>query len=262
MKDYKNAIHLALQMNHPRRLLQLFSTVAAQRPEGDASQSVGALLESALRGSSARAMMADTVLRQAGVLPPGKKASALNGHGQKGNDGSAERQRDRESITGLYAVDRIIATLPALQLVQLLHHVRDWNTSTRTSDIAQTILHAILRLHTAEHILDAFDQVQNQKQANALPVGKHARIMDVGTLLDSLVPYSERHYNRADRLLTEAAMLDFTLNSMSALFGDDERNEQDDADRGHVNGSSVANGMAVDEESSSDDEDEDTDMED
>ena len=221
-KDYRNAIHLALAMNHPRRLLHLFGTVSAQRPGGDVTSSVHSLLSSALApGAGKGGLDVEDALRRAGILTP---AHAPNE--------TAEQRRDRESITGLACVDEIIATLPHLQLVQLLHHVRDWNTSTRTSDVAQTVLHAVLRLHTMDNILDAFDQVQGKGIAGAVAqVGKgglklhkdkFTKYVDAATLFSSLAPYTERHYNRAERLLIETAMLDFTLSSMDALGGESE----------------------------------------
>ncbi|KDN48499.1 WD40 repeat-like protein [Tilletiaria anomala UBC 951] len=261
-KDYRNAIHLALNMNHPRRLLHLFSTVVSQRPGGDAAAAAGALLDSALTGSGAHMLSADAILRNAGVLPALNGSS--NGHADANKaQEDAERLKDRQSITGLYSVDRIIATLPPLQLVQLLHHVRDWNTSTRTSDIAQSILHAILRFHTMENIIDAFESVQGKGLGGTTQSGKagvnmsrdkFSKMVDASTMFESLLLYTERHYSRADRLLMEAAMLDFTLSSMTAVIG-----EEDEEVSTNEEMQTLQNGKAVSDASESD---EDSDMDD
>ncbi len=224
MKDYRNAIHLALQLNHPRRLLELFGTVASARPSGRGAGPAGTLLDSALKGAEAQS--ADAILAAAGVL---SKEDAKDEETEE----SAEEKKNRLSITGLYAVDQIIAALPPLQLVQLLHHVRDWNTSTRTSDLAQTVLHAILRFHPAEKLLDAFEEVSAKGQTAA--AGKHNKLVDADALLESILPYTTRHYARADRLLTESAMLEYTLSSMSALLGEEDEMEVDE-ERPFANG--------------------------
>ena len=44
----------------------------------------------------------------------------------------------------------MIRTLPLPELGKLLRHIRDWNSTSNTSGIAQTVLHAILKLRRAE----------------------------------------------------------------------------------------------------------------
>ena len=164
LKDYRNAIALALQLDQPRRLLALFAQVAAARPDGDAIHSIDQLFAQAL-----------------GTRVP------------------------EASITGLGAVDEIIAKLPQPQLVQLLGYIRDWNTSARTAPTAQLLLHAIVRLHSADTLLDAY--------------AKGEKPGSLAAVLDALVPYTERHYARADRMLVESAMLEYTLQAMDSVLG-------------------------------------------
>ncbi|WFC95618.1 U3 small nucleolar RNA-associated protein 13 [Malassezia brasiliensis] len=164
LKDYRNAIALALQLDQPRRLLALFAQVAAARPDGDAIHSIDQLFAQAL-----------------GTPVP------------------------EASITGLAAVDAIVAQLPQPQLVQLLGYIRDWNTSARTAPTAQLLLHAIVRLHSAETLLDAY--------------AKGEKPGSLAAVLDALVPYTERHYARADRMLVESAMLEYTLQAMDSVLG-------------------------------------------
>ena len=168
LQDYRSAIALAFQMNQPRRLLQLFTQVAASRPEEDAIASMERLFQDAL--------------------------------------GTADAQSG--SITGLATVDDILRDLPRSQLAQLLVYVRDWNTSARTSPIAQLVLHAIVRQWDAESILDAIEDARASLQVSAV------------ALLEGLVPYTERHYARVDRMLVESAMLEYTLQAMDTIIGE------------------------------------------
>ncbi len=102
-RDWRNAIVLALQMDQPRRLLNLFTQVANSRPD-----TTGGLIDDALGGSTV-AML------------------------------------DRSRV---WRVSMRVGHTVGSQLIQLLNYVRDWNTSTRTSPIAQTLLHAILSTHS------------------------------------------------------------------------------------------------------------------
>ncbi|PWN51000.1 WD40 repeat-like protein [Violaceomyces palustris] len=226
LKDYRNAIALALSMNQPRRLLNLFSNVANSRPEGDAATSVGLLLESALRGES-------------------MNASSLS--------------EDKSSITGLKAVDQVISQLGPSQLIQLLS----------TCGTAQTILHAILRLHPAQSIIEAFEDERKREEKSRLERlameeeeeeeeegagGKKKEEeeerrkkakkssntkgfgskVDLAGTIDAILPYTERHYARAERTLIESAMLEFTLSSMDSLLGGEE--DDDEEERREIQG--------------------------
>lgn len=128
-KDWKQAIELALALDHPLRLLKLFTEV----------------------------------------------------------------QGYAQGITGLLEVDHVIGELDNNYTARLLSRVRDWNTNVRASTVAQTILYAVLRTHKVEDLVN---------------------IPSITQLIDGLVPYSERHYNRVDDLLEESAILDYTLRQM------------------------------------------------
>ncbi len=150
-KDWRNAIHLALQMGQPRRLLGLFTHVNNNRAEGRRN----GLLASALAAGDGDEDVVelgeddDAALRAAGIRT--RRRTAPKTPNGPSNDA------DAASITGLASVDSIISTLPPQLLIQLLLYIRDWNTSTRTAPIAQTLLHAILSTHTAASLLDIFD---------------------------------------------------------------------------------------------------------
>ncbi|PWN34934.1 WD40 repeat-like protein [Meira miltonrushii] len=257
-RDYTNAVALALAMQQPRRLFELFKSVDQQRSHGDdGTNATASMLSDAIQSrtkstngvSSLRDPALAEVLARAGVLPSAPVPTSKQA--QPANASPA-------SITGLEAVDQVIAKLSLWQLATLLTFVRDWNTSVRTSNIAQTTLHAILRFHSADTIIKAFEeQASGAAQEGALPASKNAynnrkkAPADLGNVIDALLPYTRRHYDRAQRILTESAMLEYTLANMDAVLGVDE---DDKEQNGLMNGNGDVDMQSV--VSSSDEEEE------
>ncbi|WVQ85499.1 hypothetical protein IAT38_007664 [Cryptococcus sp. DSM 104549] len=198
LKDYRRAILLALSMAQPGRLLSLFSTVILAKP-----------------------------------VPSGEEDDA---------EGAGA------SITGSREIDEVLKTLPGLDLVRLLRFVRDWNANARTAPVAQVILHAVLKLRSAESILSAFEQAnraptrldeeddeeeggeeeeektEEEKAKERRKKRKDALVapISIKELLDGLIPYSERHFARVDKLVQESYMLDYVLGEMDGgLFGEE-----------------------------------------
>ncbi|ORX60478.1 WD40 repeat-like protein [Hesseltinella vesiculosa] len=97
---------------------------------------------------------------------------------------------DQSSISGSPAVDTILAEMPSEHLEKLLTYIRDWNTNAKYANVAQTILHAILSSHPP-------DQLVGLAQAKEV--------------FDSLLPYTDRHYQRLDDLITQSYIIDYTL---------------------------------------------------
>jgi U3 small nucleolar RNA-associated protein 13 len=115
-----------------------------------------------------------------------------------------------KSFTGSLAVDEVIRTISAEDLTTLIKFVRDWNSNAKTSEIAQEVLHAIVKLRSAEEIVDMF------KPQATLIVEEEPT--DVGgglkETVDSLIPYTERHLARMERLIQESYVVDFLLEEM------------------------------------------------
>jgi U3 small nucleolar RNA-associated protein 13 len=147
------------------------------------------------------------------------------------------------AITGSDEIDQVIATLTGTDLVRLLKFVRDWNTNARTSSIAQMILHAILKLRSPEDLLAAFQNkapeelnsdmdVDEDKEEEEKPKPREQQL-SFKDLLDGLMPYSQRHFTRIDKLVQDSYMLDYIVGEMDGgLFG----GEVTDTD--HLNGQS------------------------
>ena len=141
--SYREAITLALQLNHPARLLSLFTAVV-------------------------------------GKYPP-----------------------EYGSLSGVRAVDEVIANLSDEQLLSLLGRVRDWNTNAKTAPVAQRILWTILKSYPPRRLLN-------------LRSGKGKALKE---MLDALRSYTERHYTRMEELIDESYLVEYTLQEMDEMGG-------------------------------------------
>lgn len=143
--NYRDAITLALALNHPARLLALFQSVTTQHPP------------------------------EAG------------------------------SISGLHAVDAVLASLSDEQLLSLLARVRDWNTNARTCAVAQRVLGVVVRSYDRERLA-----------ALGRRSGKGGGGREVWGALRA---YTERHYRRVEELWGESWLVDVLLGEMEQLGG-------------------------------------------
>ncbi|KAI0652383.1 U3 small nucleolar RNA-associated protein [Trametes meyenii] len=148
------------------------------------------------------------------------------------------------SITGHPAVDEVLRTLPGTDLARLLRYVRDWNAHARTSAVAQRVLHAIVKLRAAEDIARAFDEEAAFTAVSApasdddlgKPVAPEAAPLEgrgttsLKELIDALIPYTERHLTRMEKLLQDSYVVEHLLSEMDdGLFGEigDDEDEDD-----------------------------------
>lgn len=106
----------------------------------------------------------------------------------------SNNNREEGSITGLLAVDVAISQLELDMVERLLKRVRDWNTNGRTSNVAQTVLHAILCHHGVDTL---------------------SSIPGLIKIIDALIPYSERHIVRMEDLVEESFTIDYALKQMN-----------------------------------------------
>ena len=142
--SYREAITLALQLNHPGRLLNLFTkVVTTDNP-------------------------------------------------------------DAKSLTGLAAVDQVLANLSDEQIFLLLLRLRDWNANARTAPVAQRILWALMRSYPASRISNL--SVKGARGQKSLKEVLHA-----------LRVYTERHYKRMEELVDESYLVEYTLQEMDSL---------------------------------------------
>ena len=120
---------------------------------------------------------------------------------------SAGDLSDMTSVTGNGGIDEVLKKLPPVELASLLRHIRDWNTHAKNSSVSQFILLCLFKLRSVDDILNSFrtglDSYMAEKEA-----------VSFGEMLQSLIPYTERHLARMDRLVQESYLLDYVLSEM------------------------------------------------
>ncbi|KAA8913625.1 WD40-repeat-containing domain protein [Sphaerosporella brunnea] len=104
------------------------------------------------------------------------------------------------SLSGLVAVDEVLASLSDSQLGVLLCRIRDWNTNARTAVVAQRVLHVLLRNYGAQRLM------------GLRGVGRD--------VWDALGSYTDRHYKRMEELVEESFMVEYTLREMEQVMAD------------------------------------------
>lgn len=136
------------------------------------------------------------------------------------------------SITGNAAVDEVLRTLAPADLARLLRYLRDWNATARTSGVAQRVLHAVMKFRAAEDIARAFGDdsalAAVETSGGALAkTGSGAGATALKDWVEAMIPYTERHLARMDRLLQESYIVDYMLGEMDdGMFG--ELGDEDD----------------------------------
>lgn len=116
----------------------------------------------------------------------------------------------QKSFSGDGDVDTVIRNLPYAELAVLMRRIRDWNSSARTSVVAQVILNAVLRLRSTEDVAGAFASTAVDPTFGSAKEKRHA----TNEIIPSLIPYTERHLSRLDRLIQESYVLDIILGEM------------------------------------------------
>jgi U3 small nucleolar RNA-associated protein 13 len=118
------------------------------------------------------------------------------------------------SLTGNLAVDEVIRTMSGDDLAKLLKFVTQWNSNGKTSGLAQGVLFAIVKLRTADELMNAY------KPQFGVPASNGSGLKEV---VDGLIPYTERHLARMDRLVQESYVVDFLLEEMdNGMFNDND----------------------------------------
>ena len=107
--------------------------------------------------------------------------------------------KEEGSISGVIAVDEVLASLSDEQLLNLLNRVRDWNTNARTSPVAQRVLSVVVRSYSATRLAG---------------LGKRRGGTEV---IEALRAYTERHYRRIEELWKESWKIEFMLGEMDQL---------------------------------------------
>ncbi|CCC69261.1 hypothetical protein NCAS_0C02710 [Naumovozyma castellii] len=94
-------------------------------------------------------------------------------------------------------LDNVIGTLDNEKLLLLLKRCRDWNTNARSHKIAQCTIRCILLTHNIAELSGIPGLVQT---------------------IESIIPYTQRHFTRVDNLVEQSYILDYALVEMDKLI--------------------------------------------
>ncbi|KZT08671.1 WD40 repeat-like protein [Laetiporus sulphureus 93-53] len=135
------------------------------------------------------------------------------------------------SHTGHPAVDTVLRTLALPDLARLLKYVRLWNATAKTSNVAQRVLHAVVKLRPADDISRAFGEgenaplgvVEGEGTFAVARVGERRGATALKDWVEAVIPYTERHLARMERLLQDSYVVDYLLGEMDdGMFGDSD----------------------------------------
>jgi U3 small nucleolar RNA-associated protein 13 len=111
------------------------------------------------------------------------------------------KKRDAE-----FQVEKALRALGNDEIRQLMEYVREWNTKPKLCHVAHFVLFRIF---------------------NILPPTDIVEIKGIGEVLEGIIPYSQRHYSRIDRLQRNTYLLDYTLTGMSVLDPQEDESIED-----------------------------------
>ncbi|EGW31040.1 uncharacterized protein SPAPADRAFT_142668 [Spathaspora passalidarum NRRL Y-27907] len=110
---------------------------------------------------------------------------------------SIETNEDPESPIGSKQLEETIVELNDDQLIKLFKKVRDWNINFKFFELSQKLLAVILNNIAMEKLVD---------------------IPGLMKIMDSIVPYNERHYSRIDDMIEQTYILDYAVEQMNKLI--------------------------------------------
>ncbi|KAK3403639.1 hypothetical protein EUGRSUZ_K00075 [Eucalyptus grandis] len=102
---------------------------------------------------------------------------------------------------------RILSALSGEEVCLLLEYIREWNAKPKLCHVAQSVLSQVFRILSPTEIVE---------------------IKGIGELLEGLIPYSQRHFSRIDRLVRSTYLLDYTLTGMSVIEPEVDRSAVND----------------------------------
>ena len=104
------------------------------------------------------------------------------------------------SESGTAQLHEAVSSMEIAEIAHCLACARDWNSTATHALTAQKLLHAVLK---------------------ATPASSLSKVPKLDELLDALIPYTERHFERYDRLLQSASFLSYTLAAMRSVDASD-----------------------------------------
>ncbi|CAK7333665.1 unnamed protein product [Dovyalis caffra] len=152
----------------------------------------------------------------------------------------AELCRKKE---GSNQIDKALRVLGKEEIHLLFEYVREWNTKPKLCHVAQYVLFGVFNILPPTEILEIPQSLSIvfvyaiiilllvAKSMNLdFWYSEDSEIRGIGELLEGLIPYSQRHFSRIDRLVRSTFLLDYTLNGMSVIEPDTHGAEMKEGD--------------------------------
>ncbi|KAK9120554.1 hypothetical protein Syun_018171 [Stephania yunnanensis] len=98
-----------------------------------------------------------------------------------------------------YDIEKSLRALGNEKLRLLFEYAREWNTKPKLCHVAQIVLFRVFNILTPREIME---------------------MEGIGELIEGLIPYSQRHFSRIDRLIRSTLLLDYALIGMSVIEPD------------------------------------------
>uniref|UniRef100_A0A2P2JNJ1 Uncharacterized protein MANES_09G127900 n=1 Tax=Rhizophora mucronata TaxID=61149 RepID=A0A2P2JNJ1_RHIMU len=96
-------------------------------------------------------------------------------------------------------MEKVFHALRKEEFHLLFEYIREWNTKPKLCHVAQFILFRVFSI---------------------LPPTEILKIRGIGELLEGIIPYSQRHFSRIDRLVRSTFLVDYILTGMSVIEPD------------------------------------------
>ncbi|GMM38195.1 Utp13 protein [Saccharomycopsis crataegensis] len=109
---------------------------------------------------------------------------------------SIEEANGGSSFLGSGELDQCIEDLSDEELKSVFEKLRSWNVNFKFFEISQKLLKCIFHYH---------------------PVDKLTEIPGLMKVIEAVIPYNVRHYQRIDSLLEDSYILDYTIQEMNKL---------------------------------------------
>ncbi|CAH2350254.1 U3 small nucleolar RNA-associated protein 13 [[Candida] railenensis] len=102
--------------------------------------------------------------------------------------------QDPDSKLGSKKLESTISKLSDDQVLTLFKRCRDWNINSKFFEISQKVLQSLLMIFESERLVE---------------------VKGLTKIIDGIVAYSERHFNRIDDLVEQSFMLDYAVEEMN-----------------------------------------------
>ena len=113
---------------------------------------------------------------------------------------------DKNDIIIAERLDPYIGTWTDEDLEKVIIYAKDWNTNARYCFTSQIVINSIIRVHKVDHVMS---------------------INGVSEAIPAILSYSERHFQRIDKLYQASYLLEYMSSLMSLLPNETNLKEDD-----------------------------------